>query len=126
MPNLFWIAVGGAMGAIARFKVFDVAQRYVSGFFPWGTLAVNVIGSFVAGLLWTFFDRFNLPMHLKTFIFMGFLGSFTTFSHYTLETIQLVRVGQLGLALSNFLLSNVLSLAFVLLGFSASRFLIVR
>ncbi|MBI4209519.1 MAG: fluoride efflux transporter CrcB [Deltaproteobacteria bacterium] len=119
--TLFWIAVGGAMGAVTRYKVFDVAQRYVSGFFPWGTLVVNVFGSFLMGLLWPFFDRFPLPTQLKLTVFVGFIGAFTTFSNYSLETLELIRIGQVGDAVLNILLNNILCLVVVYLGFYASR-----
>lgn len=124
MATWISLAVGGAVGAITRYRVFDIAQRYVSGFFPWGTLAINSFGSFAIGFLWGVIDRFPIATPVKTFLVVGFLGSFTTFSDYTLQTMQLFRVGEFRLALSNVFVHNFIGLVLVFAGFASSRYLL--
>ncbi|HLF86413.1 MAG TPA: CrcB family protein [Nitrospiria bacterium] len=92
--------------------------------FPWGTLGVNLLGSFIAGFLWEGFERAAVSPELRIFVFIGILGSFTTFSSYNLETFSLLRDGEIRLALSNVVVSNVLGIALIFIGYAASRSLI--
>lgn len=85
---------------------------------------VNLVGSFLIGLLWALSERVIMPPHLRTFLFIGVLGAFTTFSTYSLETAHLLREGEFGLALWNLMLSNGLGIILVLVGFTASRYLV--
>ena len=91
MYKLLSIAAGGAIGAVLRYGVAGVVQNSMVSMYPWGTLAVNLIGSFLAGLLWALAAHTYLPPQLKTFMFIGILGGFTTFSTYMLETFHLMR-----------------------------------
>lgn len=106
-----------------RYVVSGVAYRVLGELFPWGTLAVNLIGCFVIGLLWALSERTPFSPHGTVFLFTGVLGAFTTFSTFGLETINLFRDGQLLLGLANIVGSNLLGLAFVLLGFATARLL---
>ncbi len=121
MIKLLLIAGGGAVGAVLRYAVSGLAYRLLEPTFPWGTLAVNLIGSFVIGLLWAVSERIPFPPTVTTFIFIGVLGAFTTFSTFTLETFNLLRDGEVLLGLGNVLASNVLGLALVWMGFIVAR-----
>jgi CrcB protein len=114
--KLLSIAAGGAIGAVLRYGVAGVVQNSMVSMYPWGTLAVNLIGSFLAGLLWALAAHTYLPPQLKTFMFIGILGGFTTFSTYMLETFHLMREGEYYLALGNILLSNLLGIVLVFSG----------
>jgi CrcB protein len=123
MP-LILIGLGGFAGAIARYLVDGVVAERVSGAFPWGTLVVNVSGSFVLGLLFALsVDRAILPAEVRGPVLIGFIGAYTTFSTYMLESWQLIGSGAYGLALVNLLGSAVLGLLAVVAGLTLGRFL---
>jgi CrcB protein len=123
MP-LILIGLGGFAGAIARYLVDGVVAERVSGAFPWGTLVVNVSGSFVLGLLFALsVDRAILPAEVRGPVLIGFIGAYTTFSTYMLESWQLIGSGAYGLALVNLLGSAVLGLVAVVAGLTLGRFL---
>ena len=119
--NWISIAVGGAAGALLRYLVSGWAYAWLGEGFPWGTLSVNLIGSFLIGFLWRLFDQIAIAPNTRTLIFVGGLGAFTTFSTYGLESFNLLRGGQVKLGLLNMLGSNVLGILFVFLGFVAAR-----
>ena len=119
--NLLAIAAGGALGALLRYGVSNVLHDATSPGLPWGTIWVNLAGSFLIGLLSGLFDRFVPHAHLKTFLLIGLIGAFTTFSTYMIESFRLFQEGQIGLAVTNLLLSTILGLACVLAGFVSVR-----
>lgn len=92
MRNLFLlIAAGGAGGAVARFLLASLVQNRASTAFPLGTFLVNVSGCFVFGLLYfVIIDRSTLSPELRSLLFIGFLGGYTTFSSWAFETLQLL------------------------------------
>lgn len=96
MPTLFAIALGGAAGALSRHFVASAVSRWAGSGFPFGTMTVNVLGSLLMGLLITLLaHRFEATPELRALITVGFLGSFTTFSTYSMETVLLVERGDL-------------------------------
>lgn len=98
MMNFLLVATGGAIGASARFAVNLTASRLFGNGFPFGTLGVNILGSFLMGLLVVFLgERGGIP--LAAFLMTGVLGGFTTFSAFSIDTLMLVNRGQGGLAL---------------------------
>lgn len=102
------IAVGGAFGAIMRFWVSGGVYAWLGRDFPYGTLSVNVIGSFfigIASILLT--EKLTLTAEVRSFVMIGFLGAFTTFSTFSLETLFLLQEGLLIKAAGN-ILTNVL------------------
>jgi CrcB protein len=118
MQKTIFIAVAGLVGTLIRYWLSGFVARQYGETFPWGTLAVNLIGSFLAGALYHLAEeRFLLPPTLRTVIFIGLLGGFTTFSSYGLQTFTLLRDGQLGLATLNIAVSNVLGLLLVWVGY---------
>jgi CrcB protein len=101
MP-LFLIGLGGFAGAISRYLVDGFVTDRTGGGFPWGTLVINATGSFVIGLLFTMTaERAILPADLRGPLMIGFIGAYTTFSTYMLESWQLIESGSYGPAIAN-------------------------
>lgn len=122
--NLLCIAIGGILGAIARYLVassLNVWTARVAHPLPYGTLFVNTTGSFAIGFLFVMFERTGLSNELKLFLITGFLGAYTTFSSYSLETMNLALNGKYFLAGANFLLNNVLCLVLCLGGMAVGK-----
>ncbi|KAA5601226.1 fluoride efflux transporter CrcB [Blastochloris sulfoviridis] len=108
------VAVGGALGSVARYWCSGVAARLVGESFPWGTLVVNVVGSFAIGLIAAFAlpeGRLYLPASVRLFLMFGICGGFTTFSSFSLQTLNLLREGEFLWAGTYIGLSVVLCLA---------------
>jgi CrcB protein len=123
MTNLLFIAIGGAAGALLRYGVSGFVHSYANGVFPWGTLIVNLSGCLVIGFLWQMFENLSFSPHMRSFMFIGILGAYTTFSTYGLETFNLLREKEIAYVLLNFLGSNVFGLGMVFLGFITARLL---
>jgi CrcB protein len=118
-----WVALGGALGSVARYACSIGAARWLGTAFPWGTLFVNVAGSFAIGLLAALIaadGRPALGSDARAFVLVGILGGFTTFSSFSLETLNLARGGALGAAAANVGLSLALCFVAVWLGFAAA------
>lgn len=122
MTKLLLLAAGGAFGTLLRYLISGLAYRLLGETFPWGTLAVNLLGCFLIGLLWGLSERTPFPPNVSIFLFTGTLGAFTTFSTYGLESMNLLRDGEVMLALVNILGSNLAGLACVILGFMLARY----
>ncbi|MDA1001045.1 MAG: fluoride efflux transporter CrcB [bacterium] len=106
MPNWLWVALGGAAGSALRYGVANTVQRWSGGAWPLGTLSVNVIGSFVMGLIAALvLTRGFAPDPTRHLVIVGVLGGFTTFSAFSLETFQLFQNGHWGSAAANIAIS---------------------
>jgi fluoride exporter len=122
LARLFSIGFAGFIGTLLRYWLSGVIARRYGETFPYGTLAVNLLGCFVIGFLfYLFYDRSLASPILRTTIFIGLLGGFTTFSSYGLQTLTLLRDGELFLALVNVVASNVIGLALVWVGYSLAK-----
>jgi CrcB protein len=124
VQQVLLIAVGGSLGAIARYGLSTFVYHMTSATFPWGTLVINLTGSFAIGLVIELFDTAIIPTEWRSLITIGFLGAYTTFSTYTLETVNLLRDGELKLAVFNVVASNLVGILFVVLGIYSSRILL--
>jgi CrcB protein len=118
------ISLGAIVGANARYWMSRSALRLLGPVFPYGTLAINVLGSFVLGffLVWTT-QRGMVDPRWRLLIAVGFCGGFTTFSSYAFESMALMEQGQWLLVASNIVSNNLLSLAAVLAGMAVARLL---
>jgi CrcB protein len=120
MVAYLWIAIGGALGSMARYWVSGmVAERYVHAF-PWNTLVVNVTGSLVIGILGALTEpegRWFVSAGMRQFFMIGICGGYTTFSSFSLQTLSLLRDREWLYASGNVVLSVVLCMAAVWLGY---------
>ena len=116
------IAGGGAVGALLRFWVSTGVHQVLGRAFPWGTLVVNLIGSFVMGLLFVLFlERSLVSGELRALVLVGLLGAFTTFSTFSIETMSLIEQADYLKAASNALASVVLSICACWVGLVLGR-----
>ena len=120
MLNYILIAVGSAVGGVARYWISGLVANRFGQTFPWGTIIVNVTGCFVIGLFASLTGtegRLLVPASLRTFFMIGICGGYTTFSSFSLQTLNLANDGEWFYALGNVLLSVLLCLLGVWLGF---------
>jgi CrcB protein len=110
------VMVGGALGSVARYGVGLAAARAMGQGFPWGTVLINIVGSFVIGLFASLSVRGSLSDVSRAFVMVGLCGGFTTFSAFSLQTIELLRAGYGGRAMLNVAASVLLCLAATALG----------
>ena len=116
------IGLGGALGSMLRFglgSLIDTNVQKTGHIFPWGTIVVNITGCFVIGFIYTISSvegRILLSTYTRSFIMIGILGGYTTFSSFSLQTLLLAQGGHWGSAAANVLLSVVLCLVGVWLG----------
>jgi CrcB protein len=118
LTTTLWIALGGALGSVARYWI-AVWALPVSRALPWGTIGINVLGSFVIGFFGTLTlasGRHPLPETARLFVMVGICGGFTTFSSFSLQTLDLLRAGAWPRAMLNVVLSILLCLAAVAAG----------
>ena len=119
MESYIWVAIGSALGGVARYWCSGVAARLIGETFPWGTLIVNVLGSFVIGFFATLTGpdgRVFVGSSARTFVMIGLCGGYTTFSSFSIQTLELVHDGQWLQAGGNILASVALCLIAVWLG----------
>ena len=122
MAPWFPVALGGALGSLARYALSGWVQHASGSLFPFGTLAVNVAGSFIIGLVLGFdAERFLIPAPWRLFLTTGFCGGFTTFSTFSYETLALIEDQQWWAAGGNALLNVAACLAATLVGLVAAR-----
>lgn len=120
--GLLLIGLGGFAGAVSRYLVDGFVADRTGGGFPWGTLAVNASGTFVLGLLFAMTaERAILPADVRGPLMIGYLGAYTTFSTYLLESWRLVEGGAIGLALVNLAGSIAIGLVAVIAGLVIGR-----
>jgi CrcB protein len=119
MQSYIWVGLGGALGSVARFWCSGFVARHFGETFPWGTLSINIVGSFIIG----FFAELTGPdgrwlagPSVRQFVMIGICGGYTTFSSFSLQTLSLARNEQWFRAGANIVLSVVLCLLFVWIG----------
>ena len=122
MTIILYIALFGALGCLARYFLSGWVYELIGRTLPYGTLAVNVIGAFLIGLVMEFSLRSAaVSPEMRVGLTIGFLGGFTTFSTFSYETFRLLKSAQLPEAMANVLLSVTACLAFTFLGIIAAR-----
>jgi CrcB protein len=112
------LATGGAIGTLARYAVAALALP-ISRSLPWGTIIINVAGSFIIGFFGTLTlanGRYPVTENVRLFVMVGFCGGFTTFSAFSLQTLDLLRAGSMGRAAANVILSVTLCVCAVAVG----------
>ncbi len=121
MPEMIFVFIGGGLGVLSRYAVFELSIKYHSSGFPVGTFMINLIGSFVIGLLWGIFQAKDIAPGLRIAIFVGFLGGFTTFSSFMLESMKLIKDKKVLVAILYIILSNIMGLVLVFGGYLLSQ-----
>lgn len=120
--KLILIAAAGGMGALARYGLSGLVYRVLGAGFPWGTLAVNVCGCFLFGLIFALAEsRLMLASEVRLMVLVGFMGSFTTMSTFMFETDALFKSGDWLMALGNLAAQNIIGLAAVMAGIALAR-----
>ena len=120
MANYLWVALGGALGTVARYSISGLVARMIGETFPWGTIIVNVTGSFIIGLFATLTGpdgRYFVGSTARQFVMTGICGGYTTFSSFSLQTQNLMNDGERFYAGANVSLSVVLCLIAVWAGY---------
>lgn len=124
VQKLIWLGLAGAAGTLTRYWLSGLVQKNISVNFPIGTMTVNIIGCLLFGLLWAVVEsRLSVSGQMRTIIFLGFFGAFTTFSSFAFETSQLLDESQWFWAAGNILLQNVLGLAGMIAGLAVGRWI---
>ncbi|MCF7821184.1 MAG: fluoride efflux transporter CrcB [Mariprofundaceae bacterium] len=122
VQQLTAVAIGGAAGAVMRWLMAGAVQRWTGTAFPWGTFAVNALGSFLLGFLFVWLiERSTASELIRLALTVGLLGAFTTFSTYSLESIRLLQEGALGMAAANVMGQVVICLVLTWLGIQLAR-----
>jgi len=122
MNQVLAIAGGGAVGAVLRYWISSGVYALTGRGFPYGTLVVNVLGSLVMGFLYIWLlERMPGGVAMRAFLIIGLLGAFTTFSTFSVETLNLMEAGQIARAVLNTLLSVVLCIGAAALGVMLAR-----
>ncbi len=126
MMAYLWVAIGGAIGSVARYWASAMATNAFGATFPWGTLVVNIVGSFIIGFTATLTGpqgRFLAPADARLFVMVGICGGFTTFSSFSLQTLTLMQDGEWARAGANTIGSFALCMLAVWAGHMAAAIL---
>jgi len=122
VQKIIWIALAGSLGTLARYWLSGFVQQHTGANFPWGTFAVNMIGSFLFGVVWAMAEeRLVISTETRVIILSGFMGAFTTFSTFVFETGRFLRDSQGLLAFGNVALQVVVGLVGMFIGLAVGR-----
>ncbi len=121
IQKLLAVALGGSIGAVLRYIIFYFFEKTYNHTFPWSTLIVNLAGSFLIGLLWGAFDKFYVSPGMRLFLFVGILGSFTTFSTFAFDIFSLGKDGSIKYLILYISATNILGIALAIGGFYLSK-----
>jgi fluoride exporter len=122
MYKIFLIGIAGLAGTLGRYWLSGWADRWWGGSFPFGTLIVNLSGCLAIGFLFhATQEKYLIDPAVRSAVLVGFLGGFTTFSSFAVQSFNLVREGEVFLASANILVSNIVGLILVWVGYAISR-----
>lgn len=125
MDRVLLVALGGGIGSVLRYLTSGVAVRWLGLDFPYGTLIVNVAGSFLIGLVQALAEETAvLPEPARLFLSVGILGGFTTYSAFSYETVRLVELDAFGRAVVNVAVTTVVCLGVCVMGLAAGRYVV--
>ena len=124
MTKILAVALGGAIGSVGRYLTALAVESISTSKFPYETLVANLIGCFLIGLLWGYFERLSISNEFRLFLFTGVLGGYTTFSTFARENLQFFKAGEPLSALSYIMISNLIGLTLVAAGFLISSYLV--
>jgi CrcB protein len=119
--KLLILSVGGSLGTTLRFLVYTLFEKHQDGGFPWATFTVNTLGSFIIGFLWGYFANHYLSPGLRMLIFVGFLGSFTTFSTFAFDNFSLLRDGEVKEMVFYLLATNFIGIGLAIGGYYLAK-----
>jgi CrcB protein len=122
--NYIFVIIGGGIGALLRYLSTQFVNKLFTISFPIGTLFVNSIGALFIGFLYKTFETHVVPIELRLLLIVGFLGGYTTFSTYSLETVQYLMNGNYKQALLNIIITNIVCIIFVTIGVMISKTII--
>tara|TARA_B100000676_G_scaffold313437_1_gene394689 strand:- start:5723 stop:6121 length:399 start_codon:yes stop_codon:yes gene_type:complete len=122
VEKIFYIALAGAAGTLARYVISTLFERDIAAGMPWGVFAANMTGALLFGYIWSASEeRGWISENLRVVALVGFLGAFTTFSTFAFDNVQMARSTEWGWFAANMLLTNIGGLAAVYLGFRLAR-----
>ncbi len=120
--KLLYLGLAGAAGTLARYWLSGFIQKNITTEFPFGTAVVNIIGCLMFGLLWAFVEnKLAISSQVRTAIFIGFFGAFTTFSSFAFETTQLLHDTQWLRVMGNVLFQNIIGIAGITTGLAIGK-----
>lgn len=122
MIKILAVALGGAIGSAGRYLTSLAVESISNSRFPYETLAANLIGCFVLGLFWGYFEKFSISNEFRLFLFTGILGGYTTFSTFARENVQFFKIGEPVSALGYIVISNFAGLCLVAAGFLIANY----
>lgn len=126
MREIVLVFLGAGFGGVSRFVLGSLVYSYTGRNFPWGTLAINLTGSFIMGFLFVIFaQKFtNLAPYLIALVLVGVLGGYTTFSSFSIETLRLFQDGKIMYAIMNVLVSTIGGILLAWLGYALATKLV--
>jgi len=124
LQKILLLALAGGLGTLSRYGLAGLVQRWTGGAFPWGTLAVNLMGCFAFGVLWSLMEmRHSITGEVRAIILVGFMGAFTTFSTFIFESGALLQAAEWWKALGNLAVQNGAGLVCLFAGLTIGRWL---
>ena len=121
MYKIIAIGIAGLAGTLARYWLSGLLDQWWGGTFPFGTLIVNLVGCLAIGVLFHSMEKYLIDPVVRSVVLIGFLGGFTTFSSFAVQSFNLLRDGEIFLASANIVISNMVGLFLVWVGYSVSR-----
>ena len=122
IEKLLAVGLGGSIGAVLRYLVYIVFDKTGKDSFPWSTLLVNLLGAFLIGLLWGTFNKLYIAPGYRLFIFVGILGSFTTFSTFAFDIFNLSKEGSVKYLIAYILATNLIGISLAFAGYHITKY----